>query len=457
MCTGVAALLVCMLCGASGVAVRAAEDTSAQKALDSAMGKMKLIEWSRVTSESQLRACTDWTPMLLYQDFATVVDIATAMNAEYSSYYKTKGYCIMDENKTGGSEYTYSLTDISEAVVENRSFIELLAPSNVKHANLRYTGSDDKDNDNAPKCEISLNTAHSTYLGWSNKKLDMNAQSSYDWTILTKTKSGRNYVSLFHNLKGGSDPTIWLEMSDRETMQARLYGDTAGGNSSYQRYAMYLGKVTDITVIQKDITVGEGQTVRISASGGVALQANRTLTIEKGGTAIIESRFLNQGTIVNHGTIVVMDGGSLQPIYDPGSGTITCDGGDIVILSGGRMLSTESLKLTNGSSVVNSGVFMTKKTLTLDNASLITEKGGYTFLGFSITTERFMNADISTAYVSTLGKTTPCLSGASATGYGVTLQQKAKLINRGGKTVLTGTASTSGGAQIVNESGTLYK
>lgn len=377
-------------------------DQEAQQKLESAMGKMVLAEWTRVKSADDLRGCTTWTPMRLYYDFHDIYNKRNDLSGEkrqlYEKYMENKGYLILDGSSVSSrSELTLQSEDISHNIYTNDNFIELYAKGQGRNGYILYSGQNDKDNDGVPMCKISLNPSRTGYMDVaSNSTLRTNESWQDSWSVYPKWNGHQNTVSLFVNLSGTKDPTLRIEQ--KSNYEVRLYSNTKGYTDDYEEYSMYIGKLTDVTVIQRDITVGEGQTVRIDQNGAVALQAGVTLTVEEGGAAIIQSRFLNQGTIVNHGTLVVMDGGSLQPIYDPGSGSIQCDGGDIVIMSGGRFMSSEALTLTNGASIVNQGIFLMKKSLTLDNSTLTTETGGTTYLGYGIKPSDFMNAGKTTVH-----------------------------------------------------------
>ena len=416
-------------------------DQEAQQKLESAMGKMVLAEWTRVKNSDDLRGCTSWTPMRLYYDFHDIYNKKSDLSGEqrqiYENYMENRGYLILDSGSVGSrSELTLQCEDVSPNIYTNENFIELYAKGQGRNGYILYSGQNDKDNDGVPLCSISLNPSRTGYLDISSDNaLRTNESWQDNWSVYPKWNGHQNTVSLFVNVSGAKDPTLRIEQKSNH--EARIYSNTKGYIDGYEEYSMYIGKLTDVTVIQRDITVGEGQTVRIDEKGAVALQAGATLTIEEGGVAIIQSRFLNQGTIVNHGTLVVMDGGSLQPIYDPGSGSIQCDGGDIVIMSGGRFMSSESLTLTNGSGIVNQGIFLMKKSLTLDNSTLITEESGLTLLGYVIKPSDFMNASKTTVYdYNNLmnGKAGPGLSGSSLYPMyagSLNLKNGARLINRG--------------------------
>ena len=437
-----------------------ATDREAQRKLDSAMGKMVLIEWKRVKSAEDLRACTSWTRMRLYYDFHSLYNQQTSSgNASdvAKQFYYNKGYLILDDSGDSSEQLEVKMEDVPSALYTNGNFAELYGTGQQRYGYIKYSGKDDKNNDGMPLCTISINPSRTGYLDVnSDAKLETNESWQDNWTVYPVSNGKQNLVKLFINLKNASDPTVRIK-NDKDG-RTFFYSNTKGYLGGYEEYTMYLGQATDVTVIQRDITVGEGQTVRISQSGAVALQAGVTLTIEEGGAAIIQSRFLNQGTIINHGTLIIMDGGSLQPIYDPGSGSVVCDGGDIVIMKGGRFMSSEALILQNGSSIVNQGIFLMKKSLTLDNATLITEEGGLTLLGYAIMPSDFASAAKTTGYDSETGKRGPALAGSSfysVNSGSLNLKNASRLINRG-ETSIHQIVSSGNGGTIREESGTVY-
>ncbi len=425
--------------GALGIAQRTmAAEESAQKKLETSMGKMYLTEWTRVTSASQLKNCTTATPMRLY------------------GVLGNKTYLIYDSTKTNASTLKVSaLSDVEPAIAANENFAELTPqkPTNVGY--IQYTGKTDDDNDDAPMCYISLNSDNDMYLGVNDdRNLVINASWKTAWTVLTKSSDNKDYVSLFVNIAWHDDPALWFRTSKD---QGELYSDTSGKNSSYTNYIMYLGETTDITVIQSDVTVGAGQTVRISAAGGLALQDGCTLKIEKGGAALVESCFLNQGTIDNRGTLVIMDNGSLQPVYSTG-GILECNGGDLLIMKNGRFMSGEDLTLSKGSTILNRGIFLCTQNLTLNNGLLITEEGGNTFLGYNITADDFRDATVTSTYNANIAGTVklPSLTKASLGNINdtnLTIRSGGRLLNRGTTVIYQ---KITGVSQISSEKGTAY-
>lgn len=434
--TGLAGVVLLLTVSMGRALAAETSGDTAQKSLETSMGKMYMTEWLRVKSQTDLRECTKETPMRLY-----------------ALYTATQGYQIYNISEDATDTVQLERKELDSAIYGNKNYVEMSAEKPTDYGYIMYSGENDSDDNlQSPMCYISLNSTMKTWLATDDSRdLNLNASTPSKWTVyFSRTQSG-TYTSLFVNYSWKTDPTIWVDNS------GKLYSSTSGNNSSYQKYAMYIGKVTDITVIQKDVTVGDGQTVRIGEEGGIALQEGVTLTIEKGGTAIVQSRFLNQGTIINRGTIVVMDQGSLQPVYDTG-GTLLCEGGDLIITKGGRFMSGEKLTLKKGSSIVNEGIFLTGQDVSLEDATLITEEGGYTLLGYNILATDFTNTGVTSVTDSALGSSQkiPSLRLATAkvlSESAFSISSKSKLKNYG-TTVIHQTISGSG--ELIQAGGTLY-
>ncbi len=449
--TLMAGVLVLGLCLTGIIQRTQASESSAQKKLEQNMGKLYLTEWTRVTSADQLKACTSATPMRLY-----------AIKGD-------KTYFIYDSEKKSGSSLKFTeAKNVNEAVKKAESYVELTAAAPTDYGYVQYAGSLDSDNDNNAKCYISLVNDNSGYLGVdSDRKLEVNGNHKTAWTVYLKshvkvvsdysyldTINGllAYYVSIFDNISYRQDPALWFN-SD-----GLLYSDTSGSNDEYTEYAMYIGSITDITAITKDIKVGAGQTVRISVDGGVALQADCTLTIEKGGAALVESIFFNQGTIKNYGTLAVMDGGSIQPVYSDG-GSFVCEGGDIVIMDGGRFMSGEDMSISKGSSIINRGIFLCGGDFTLNDATFITEDKGTSLFGYSILPKNFKYAKVNEINDTCISGATklPSLTNAALgkiSDTGMTISGSSKLINRGSTAIHQ---TISGSDKIANvDKGKLY-
>lgn len=176
----------------------------------------------------------------------------------------------------------------------------------------------------------------------------------------------------------------------------------------WNKYKWFLGKKLRFSAIKGDPTIEEGQILSISASdyvsaegspesqNGVILQAGQTITIEKGGILSISGDFINNGTIINNGGVILVEnGGSIYPFLQGddanamGCGSIKCNGGDIIIESGGAIYSGLNCTLTTDNVKRNAAFWM-------DNSSTLVNYGlvccGEMRLGDTATIENRNNA-----------------------------------------------------------------
>ncbi|MBR1898824.1 MAG: hypothetical protein IJ825_08100 [Oscillospiraceae bacterium] len=153
---------------------------------------------------------------------------------------------------------------------------------------------------------------------------------------------------------------------------------------SVSKPLVYLGEKLRFSAINGGTTVGPDSILSITPgryisdtgegepATGVILPEGQTLTIEKGGVLSVSGQFINNGTIINYGTILIRDGGSIYPFLqgndtaNNGCGKILCSGGDIIIKEGGALfagLQDEKknlvpFRLDNGATLVNMGLMV---------------------------------------------------------------------------------------------------
>ena len=155
---------------------------------------------------------------------------------------------------------------------------------------------------------------------------------------------------------------------------------------------MYVGFPKKYSVITKNWTIRKDYVLNVEDN--VLLGDGVTLTVEEGAVLSVEGTMFYNGTIINKGTIVLQKGASLTP-FDPtdsSTNNIICDGGDIVLLSGSRLLagqsaadkkSANSITLKDGANIINFGTFIAGRINVEKNAKAHIENHGNTFLGYS--------------------------------------------------------------------------
>ncbi|MDL2233368.1 hypothetical protein LJC63_07285 [Ruminococcaceae bacterium OttesenSCG-928-L11] len=147
--------------------------------------------------------------------------------------------------------------------------------------------------------------------------------------------------------------------------------------------------------IEKNMTIGKGPTVNMTVPNFVLLvvKEKKTLTVEKGGTLIVNGSIENYGTIVNNGTIILRrPKGETQVGYEfpilqlinrgiiENNGTILLECGEIRN-NGGNVKNTGAITVANKDKTLT-GIVNTKYTgfnktvyATLHNTGTITIEG----------------------------------------------------------------------------------
>ena len=120
-------------------------------------------------------------------------------------------------------------------------------------------------------------------------------------------------------------------------------------------------------------------------NGYIYLEPNVTVTVEEGGVLSVSGTLYNNGTIQNNGgTVLVQQDSSIEQfcLGDPSGGALRCDGGDLVILSGGRV-TTNSLGMYHGATCTNFGVLVNASRFTQfeTGATIDNRASGTIFLG----------------------------------------------------------------------------
>ncbi len=108
-----------------------------------------------------------------------------------------------------------------------------------------------------------------------------------------------------------------------------------------QENALYYGDEITIDTIADGQVIEDGEIVNINKGSYLTLAAGSTLTVKDGGILSIGSGMYNDGTIrvEKGGTLLVKQDAFIMP-WETGqrTGNIVCDGGDVIVYSGGRVV-----------------------------------------------------------------------------------------------------------------------
>lgn len=106
-------------------------------------------------------------------------------------------------------------------------------------------------------------------------------------------------------------------------------------------FYVYYGEQMLIDAVADNQVIDDDEIVNVNGSSYLTLQSGSTLTVKDGGILSIGSGLFNDGTIrvEKGGTLIVKQNAFIMPWQlGNGSGNIICDGGDVIIQSGGRVV-----------------------------------------------------------------------------------------------------------------------
>ena len=134
-----------------------------------------------------------------------------------------------------------------------------------------------------------------------------------------------------------------------------------------QENILYYGDEITIDTIADGQIIEDDEIVNISGSNYLTLAMGYTLTVKDGGILSIGSGLYNDGTIrvEKGGTLIIQQDAFLMPMNtDSGTGNVICDGGDVIVYSGGKLVceGVSGFKMTdannNYGTVYNYGLIM---------------------------------------------------------------------------------------------------
>ena len=157
-------------------------------------------------------------------------------------------------------------------------------------------------------------------------------------------------------------------------------------------FYVYYGDEIAIDTIADSQVVEDGEIVNIAKNSFLTLAPGYTLTVKDGGILSIAGGLYNDGTIrvEKGGTLIVQEGAFIMP-QNTGqkTGSIVCDGGDVIIYSGGRVVceGASGFKFAGDSSrygtVYNYGAIITSA-LTATGKARSFHNEGSVMLGYTI-------------------------------------------------------------------------
>ncbi len=366
---GVVILLLLTMLVQLGSVCAGAADTSKKSG---ANGTVDVWVWKRVDSQNDLPAKDVATPVLL---------TFKSGNTEYYVDGKKR-------NDVGSNQFEFIGQAMPDgAVVGDKTF---RTTEDISNMTLTCTGGTDTDNGNAKLFKIRLADSESDeYLALSSDEYFYTSSNSLvdghrqQLAALTKNEADNKAdvsdgrVKLNCNISGSLDPAFTFKGS---TVMPDTFWRWGMGE-----FAMYIGTKETLSAITSDITISSGQVT--SFNDYVYIQPGVTVTIEKGGVLSVSGTLFNNGAILNNGgDIVVQKNAAIDQlnIADKAGGVIACDGGDLVIFSGGFVSVGKTEKFVSADTDYGYGFVLRNGSTCVNFGTLVVGSSGYVISGSTL-------------------------------------------------------------------------
>ena len=368
MRTGLILLLALTLCAQFGAAPASATDGTPAVSTD---GTIDIWRWERVDS----------------QDDLPFRDGSGYRHAVLLMYEWNGGQYMLDaDRRTSGSEFQLVRTSLPESVAFNEKSFR--TADNISHMELMYKGTD-SDNGNAKQYKFiikreSNGVMYSLHYSTGDDGFVEESGNAAAIDVLTpntiddvSVASGQ--VALFYNVSRDRDALIRIDDDSGNVYATRSW------TWNMARFVMYVGYKETLSAIRNDCTISAGQVANYN--GYVYIEPGVTVTVEEGGVLSVSGVLYNNGTIINNGgDIVVHKGSSIEQfcLGDSSGGVLCCDGGNLVILSGGVVTSGKSESYTSYNTGCGSGFVLRNGATCTNFGTLVVGSSAYVVSGATI-------------------------------------------------------------------------
>ncbi|MCQ2561252.1 MAG: hypothetical protein MJ186_04310 [Clostridia bacterium] len=250
-----------------------------------------VYQWHRVDTQKDLPATGLKVPVIFcWRDGGNTYYSTGGYTGKYNDYDGITGKVFPKDARFYPDPFDNS--------ADNDSFFTT-AP--IGDWTMQMTGSKDKSNENALKMRFWMNgSLISGYDDWDWEG-ERDSCDHDQWSIYTHELGGdygdeleSKRVRVYHEVSGCDVGFVYRG--------EHMYGYESN-TYYYSKLVMYWGEVLYVSAITEDYVIGDGMVMNID--DGVILNDGVTLKVMPGGVLSIEGQFYNNGTIENHGTVIV--------------------------------------------------------------------------------------------------------------------------------------------------------
>ena len=163
-----------------------------------------------------------------------------------------------------------------------------------------------------------------TFVG---REHDTDVDHSGQYVIEKYRKGFQNILTIQQEYKAAYDKECWEV--------------TSGPFGAGTPFVVFWGDVITIDTVADGQIIEDDEIVNITGNSYLTLSKGSTLTIRDGGILSIGSGLYNDGTIKveKGGTLIIREDAFLMPWQtNTGNGNVICDGGDVIVYSGGKLV-----------------------------------------------------------------------------------------------------------------------
>lgn len=377
-------------------------DETVNDSIDEITGKVTMYEYNWINTVEELYALANagqWVDVILAWEDAT-----SGSNNDRSTVWYTKE--VWYDNgvvnyRNDSTEYLYW----SNACLGSDGFSSAYADSFVLdtpagHFQMKGVGWD-TDNEvkgvkgdggaalASPIFQIRFHVGHNRYFYFGNDHFEESASDALDYTVQlfleADKKNNADYyygsTHIFRNIGGG-----WVDDEYLTRQGNRLDVSNHNASKSWEfPFRIYSRRTIEYDAILQSFTIGKGASYSID--GKVILNKGVTITVEDGGVLTVDKDLLNNGQIIvkEGGVLIVNEGGCIMPYSETPDGSITIDGGNMIIMEDASVVMDKgegALMVRNGATIINYGVLMVSRMLELrNNSCLMNKETGHIIFG----------------------------------------------------------------------------
>ena len=282
---------------------------------------------------------------------------------------------------------------------------------------------------------VGANTG--VYMWEQSKTAAFTDEGQRPWSV----KFFGDQVGLFVNVEGSKDSAL----CSGDYGEAKYKWGWSDG--SLEKFILYKRTALRMSALDGDLTVQSGAPMQ--SQNNLYVRAGKTITVEDGAVFTVRGVLYLDGTInvKKGGTLILQNGACIQPLgrtngvtgESPGD-SITLDGGNLILLSGSRVLTGvfgKGLQTSNGASVLNCGTLIQAASARWNGLSLENRQNGVLMTGRTID-----SSYLASFYESAISSSGAFNGSMIRWGMSVSLGSDSAAVNEGKLIVASGTYCT---------------